>query len=67
MRATVTLPLISEYLADRKHAGLSAASIKLIVVALRFFSGFCRARRRETRSDRGAVPCRELSVICRRR
>src|SRR6266404_6434828 len=29
----VTLPMISEYLADKKKAGLSAASIKLIVVA----------------------------------
>src|SRR5437667_9660335 len=33
----VTLPIISEYLADRKHSGLSASSIKLIVVALKFF------------------------------
>jgi integrase/recombinase XerD len=34
---TVTLPTISEYLADKKRAGLSAASIKLIVVALKIF------------------------------
>jgi integrase/recombinase XerD len=33
----VTLPLISEYLADRKRSGLSASSIKLIVVALKIF------------------------------
>ena len=36
----VTLPLISEYLADRKRAGLSASSIKLIVVALKIFFRF---------------------------
>ena len=36
----VTLPLISEYLGDRKRAGLSAASIKLIVVALKIFCRF---------------------------
>ncbi len=33
----VSLPMISEYLADRKRAGLSASSIKLIVVALKIF------------------------------
>src|SRR5438874_11082701 len=36
----VTLPMISEYLADKKKAGLSAASIKLIVVALKIFFRF---------------------------
>src|SRR6266508_3054387 len=36
----VTLPVISEYLADRKRAGLSASSIKLIVVALKIFFRF---------------------------
>jgi len=36
----VALPLLSEYLADRKRTGLSASSIKLIVVALRSSSGF---------------------------
>ena len=36
----VTLPIISEYLADKKKAGLSAASIKLIVVALKIFFRF---------------------------
>ena len=36
----VTLPLLSEYLADRKRAGLSASSIKLIVVALKIFFRF---------------------------
>jgi integrase/recombinase XerD len=32
--------MMSEYLADRKHAGLSASSIKLIVVALKIFFRF---------------------------
>src|SRR5579864_5071593 len=36
----VTLPMISDYLADRKRSGLSAASIKLIVVALKIFFRF---------------------------
>jgi len=33
----VTLPLITDYLADRKRAGLAASSIKLVVVALKIF------------------------------
>lgn len=45
----VTLPVLSEYLAERKRAGLSAASIKLIVVALkiffRFLAGKCAIER----------------------
>lgn len=36
----VSLPLISEYLADRKRSGLAASSIKLIVVALKIFFRF---------------------------
>jgi integrase/recombinase XerD len=36
----VTLPLISEYLGVRKRGGLSASSIKLIVVALKIFFRF---------------------------
>jgi integrase/recombinase XerD len=36
----VTQPVISEYLADRKRGGLSASSIKLIVVALKIFFRF---------------------------
>src|SRR5205823_11862807 len=36
----VTLSIISEYLAERKRAGLSASSIKLIVVALKIFFRF---------------------------
>ena len=41
---SVTLPMTSEYLADRKHAGLSASSIKLIVVALKIFFRFLAAK-----------------------
>ena len=36
----VTQPLISEYLAARKRQGLAAASIKLVVVALKIFFRF---------------------------
>jgi len=36
----VTQPLISEYLGTRKQSGLAAASIKLIVVALKIFFRF---------------------------
>ena len=40
----VGLPLISEYLAERKRGGLSASSIKLIVVALKIFFRFGTAQ-----------------------
>jgi len=40
----VTLALLSKYLADRKRAGLSASSIKLIVVALKIFFRFLNAK-----------------------
>ena len=40
----VTLPVMSEYLADRKRAGLSASSIKLVVVALKLFFRFLAAK-----------------------
>jgi integrase/recombinase XerD len=40
----VGLPLISEYLAERKRSGLAAASIKLIVVALKIFFRFAVAQ-----------------------
>jgi integrase/recombinase XerD len=41
----VTLPMMSEYLADRKRSGLSASSIKLIVVALKIFFRFLTGKR----------------------
>ena len=40
----VGLPMISEYLAERKRAGLAASSIKLIVVALKIFFRFTTLR-----------------------
>src|SRR5881398_579947 len=47
---SVTLPIISKYLADKKRAGLSAASIKLIVVALKIFFRFL-AGKGQVKSD----------------
>ena len=41
----VTLPMMGEYLADRKRAGLSASSIKLVVVALKIFFRFLAGKR----------------------
>src|SRR5204862_3632073 len=41
---SVTLPVISKYLAGRKRAGLAASSIKLIVVALKIFFRFLAGR-----------------------
>jgi integrase/recombinase XerD len=40
----VTQPVISEYLATRKRSGLAAASIKLVVVALKIFFRFLIGR-----------------------
>jgi len=40
----VTLPVITDYLALRKRGGLAAASIKLIVVAIKIFFRFLHAR-----------------------
>jgi integrase/recombinase XerD len=40
----VGLPLVSEYLMERKRGGLAASSIKLIVVALKIFFRFASAR-----------------------
>jgi len=45
----VTLPLITDYLADRKRAGLAASSIKLVVVALKIFFRFLTAKARVNR------------------
>jgi integrase/recombinase XerD len=41
----VTLSMLSEYLAERKRAGLSAASIKLVIVALKIFFRFLASKR----------------------
>lgn len=42
--ASVTQPLITEYLETRKRGGLAASSIKLIVVALKIFFRFLAAK-----------------------
>src|SRR5207237_46318 len=52
---SVTLPAISEYLADRKRAGLSASSIKLIVVALKIFFRFLVAQGKVQRDPAEAL------------
>jgi integrase/recombinase XerD len=51
----VTLPIMSEYLADRKRAGLSASSIKLVVVALKIFFRFLAAKGTITRDPAEAL------------
>jgi integrase/recombinase XerD len=51
----VTLPLVGDYLAERKRAGLSAASIKLIVVALKIFFRFLVSRGILTRDPTEAL------------
>src|SRR5919197_1819725 len=52
---SVTLPVMSEYLADRKRAGLSASSIKLIVVALKIFFRFLVAQGKVQRDPAEAL------------
>jgi len=51
----VTLPLVGDYLAERKRGGLSAASIKLIVVALKIFFRFLVSRGILTRDPTEAL------------
>lgn len=51
----VNLPVISEYLGDRKRAGLSASSIKLIVVALKIFFRFLVSQGRVQRDPAEAL------------
>jgi integrase/recombinase XerD len=51
----VTLPVLSEYLGDKKKAGLSAASIKLIVVALKIFFRFLAGKREILRDPTDAL------------
>jgi integrase/recombinase XerD len=52
----VRLALISEYLAERKRAGLSASSIKLIVVALKIFFRFLGGKQMVDRDPAEALP-----------
>jgi integrase/recombinase XerD len=51
----VTLPLLTEYLAERKRNGLSAASIKLVVVALKIFFRFLTSRGQVSRDPAEAL------------
>jgi integrase/recombinase XerD len=51
----VSLPLISEYLAERKRSGLSASSIKLIVVALKIFFRFLASKGAVARNPSDAL------------
>jgi integrase/recombinase XerD len=44
----VTTDRLTDYLAERKRGGLAAASLKLIVVALKIFFRFLKARQRIT-------------------
>ncbi len=52
----VALPLISEYLGERKRAGLSASSIKLIAVALKIFFRFLAGKGEIERDPAEALP-----------
>ena len=52
----VTLPMLSDYLAAKKKAGLSAASIKLIVVAVKIFFRFLAGKGAIERDPTEAVP-----------
>jgi integrase/recombinase XerD len=52
----VTLATLSDYLADKKRAGLSAASIKLIVVALKIFFRFLVTKGELQRDPTEALP-----------
>ena len=52
----VTLPHITEHLALRKKSGLAAASIKLIVVALKIFFRFLHVRKRVEKDPAEVLP-----------
>ncbi len=52
----VTIELITEYLAVRKRGGLAAASIKLIVVAIKIFFRFLLARKLIERDPAEVLP-----------
>jgi len=58
---------ITDYLAHKKRLGLSAASIKLIVVALKIFFRWLHIRKRMTTDLAEHLRCRESSATCRRR
>ena len=52
----VTSPLITDFLAHKKRTGLSAASIKLVVVALKIFFRWLTARKRIPRDPAEVFP-----------
>lgn len=52
----VTREIITDYLADRKKGGLTAASIKLIVVAVKIFFRFLAARKKIARDIADTLP-----------
>lgn len=54
--ADVTLGLITEHLTLRKKSGLAAASIKLIVVAIKIFFRFLQLRKRLTKDPAEVLP-----------
>jgi integrase/recombinase XerD len=51
----VTLAILSDYLADRKRTGLSASSIKIIVVALKIFFRYLTGKGEVTRDPAEAL------------
>jgi len=57
--------VLSEYLADSKRAGLSASSIKLIVVALKIFFRFLAGKGAVGATQRSADAFHELNVTSR--
>lgn len=52
----VSLPIISEYLAFRKKGGLAAASIKLIVVAIKILFRFLQIRKQIDKDPAEVLP-----------
>lgn len=52
----VTLPVISEYLGDRKQRDLASASVKLVVVAIKIFFRFLVARQHLARDPAELLP-----------
>src|SRR4051812_10260288 len=51
----VTLSILSEYLGDRKRGGLSASSIKLVVVALKIFFRYLTGKGQVSRDPAEAL------------
>jgi integrase/recombinase XerD len=58
--AEISLQEISDYLAHKKRLGLSAASIKLVVVALKIFFRWLQQRERITKNPADVIPLPRL-------